>query len=70
MTKAANRYATSLGLVRAPHDHDERVAKLKESQKLERLRAALIEGESSGEAEPGSFERMRAAVRAAARRGQ
>lgn len=39
----------------------------RDADNMEALRAALVEGEESGEAPAGSFDRMRAAIRNAAR---
>jgi hypothetical protein len=70
MTKAANRFAALAGFLDASDENRDRAPELGEAEKMQSLRAALVDGESSGEAEPGTFERMRAAIRAAVRRSQ
>jgi putative addiction module CopG family antidote len=66
---SAGRYPDVPAVLRAGVQALER-AEQRRARKLEALCAALIEGEESGEAPPGSFERAKARVRelAAARR--
>jgi antitoxin ParD1/3/4 len=59
---AAGRYPDVEAVLRAGVQAVER-----DGAKLEALRAALIEGEESGEAPPGTFDRMRANIRNTAR---